>query len=78
MTHVSVTIITLFCHSERRAEVRFGSLKQEGNNFVKKGQYHDALGKYTECLKLKPEECAIYTNRSEGLPHTVPLCSCLC
>ena len=30
---------------------------------MKKGQYQDALGKYTECLKLKPEECAVYTNR---------------
>ncbi|GAA6217538.1 sperm-associated antigen 1 [Lates japonicus] len=49
---------------ERRAEVRFTTLKQEGNDFVKKGQYQDALGKYTECLKIKPEECAIYTNRA--------------
>ncbi|XP_072251020.1 sperm-associated antigen 1 [Leuresthes tenuis] len=50
--------------AERRAEVRFSALKQEGNDFVKKGQYQDALGKYTECLKLKPEECAVYTNRA--------------
>uniref|UniRef100_A0A665TTK8 Sperm associated antigen 1 n=1 Tax=Echeneis naucrates TaxID=173247 RepID=A0A665TTK8_ECHNA len=50
--------------AERKNEVRFTSLKQEGNEFVKKGQYQDALGKYTECLKLKPEECAIYTNRA--------------
>ncbi|XP_047455711.1 sperm-associated antigen 1-like [Mugil cephalus] len=50
--------------AERKMEVRFSSLKQEGNDFVKKGQYQDALGKYTECLKLKPEECAIYTNRA--------------
>ncbi|XP_030605538.1 sperm-associated antigen 1 isoform X2 [Archocentrus centrarchus] len=50
--------------AERRAEVCFSALKQEGNDFVKKGQYQDALGKYTECLKLKPEECAIYTNRA--------------
>ncbi|XP_037641490.1 sperm-associated antigen 1-like isoform X1 [Sebastes umbrosus] len=50
--------------AERKAEVRFTALKQEGNEFVKKGQYQDALGKYTECLKLKPEECAIYTNRA--------------
>ncbi|XP_061571802.1 sperm-associated antigen 1-like [Cololabis saira] len=50
--------------AERRAEVRFTGLKQEGNDFVKKGQYPEALGKYTECLKLKPEECAIYTNRA--------------
>ncbi|KAM4633877.1 sperm-associated antigen 1A-like [Polymixia lowei] len=48
----------------RKAEVRFTSLKQEGNDFVKKAQYQDALGKYSECLKLKPEECAIYTNRA--------------
>lgn len=47
-------------------EIRFSSLKQEGNDFVKKGQYQDALGKYTECLKLKSEECAIYTNRLEA------------
>lgn len=32
---------------------------------MKKGQYQDALGKYTECLKIKPDECAIYTNRLE-------------
>ncbi|XP_034729847.1 sperm-associated antigen 1-like [Etheostoma cragini] len=50
--------------AERKAEVRFTALKQEGNDFVKKGQYSDALGKYTECLKLKPEECTIYTNRA--------------
>ncbi|XP_029307422.1 sperm-associated antigen 1 [Cottoperca gobio] len=50
--------------AERKAEGRFTALKQEGNDFVKKGQYQDALGKYTECLKLKPEECAIYTNRA--------------
>uniref|UniRef100_A0A3Q4BRQ6 Sperm associated antigen 1 n=1 Tax=Mola mola TaxID=94237 RepID=A0A3Q4BRQ6_MOLML len=47
-----------------RAEVRFASLKQEGNDFVKRGQFQDALGKYTECLTLRPEECAIYTNRA--------------
>ncbi|XP_012727966.2 sperm-associated antigen 1 [Fundulus heteroclitus] len=50
--------------AERRAEIRFSAWKQEGNEFVKKGQYQEALGKYTECLKLKPKECAIYTNRA--------------
>ncbi|XP_068591653.1 sperm-associated antigen 1-like [Cebidichthys violaceus] len=54
----------LQARAERKAEVRFTALKQEGNEFVKKGQYQDAQGKYTECLKLKPEECAIYTNRA--------------
>lgn len=33
---------------------------------MKKGQYQEALGKYTECLKLKPKECAVYTNRLEA------------
>ncbi|XP_070691968.1 sperm-associated antigen 1 [Pempheris klunzingeri] len=50
--------------AERKAEVRFTALKQEGNEYVKKSQYQDAVGKYTECLKLKPEECAVYTNRA--------------
>ncbi|CAK6967147.1 sperm-associated antigen 1-like [Scomber scombrus] len=50
--------------AERKAEVRFTGLKTEGNEYVKKGQFQDALGKYTECLKLKPEECAVYTNRA--------------
>ncbi|CAN9514054.1 unnamed protein product [Ophioblennius macclurei] len=50
--------------AERRREVQFSAAKQEGNDFVKKGQYQEALGKYTECLKLKPQECAIYTNRA--------------
>lgn len=64
----AAALITIFiCLSERKAEVRFAALKQEGNEFVKRGQYQDALGKYTECLKLKPEECAIYTNRLEVL-----------
>lgn len=58
-------IHALLCLPERKAEVLFTALKQEGNDFVKKGQYQDALGKYTECLKIKPEECAIYTNRLE-------------
>ncbi|KAJ8013414.1 hypothetical protein DPEC_G00053020 [Dallia pectoralis] len=48
----------------RKAEVRFNSLKQEGNEFVKKAQFQEALEKYSECLKMKPEECPIYTNRA--------------
>ncbi|XP_077432424.1 sperm-associated antigen 1 [Vanacampus margaritifer] len=50
--------------AERRTEIRFTDLKQDGNEFVKKGQYQDAVAKYSECLKIKPEECAIYTNRA--------------
>ncbi|XP_057691236.1 sperm-associated antigen 1-like isoform X2 [Corythoichthys intestinalis] len=50
--------------AERKAEARFADFKQDGNEFVKKGQYQDALGKYSDCLKIKPDECAIYTNRA--------------
>ncbi|XP_030638965.1 sperm-associated antigen 1 [Chanos chanos] len=48
----------------KRAEAQFTVLKMEGNDFVKKGQYQEALGKYSKCLTLKPDECAIYTNRA--------------
>ncbi|XP_059827650.1 sperm-associated antigen 1-like isoform X1 [Hypanus sabinus] len=45
-------------------EERFMSLKQQGNSFVKKTQYKEAITKYSECLELKSNECAIYTNRA--------------
>ncbi|XP_044027187.1 sperm-associated antigen 1A [Siniperca chuatsi] len=48
----------------RRKEARFTLLKREGNNLVKKGLFQEALEKYTECLILKPDECALYTNRA--------------
>ncbi|XP_063055636.1 sperm-associated antigen 1 [Engraulis encrasicolus] len=48
----------------RKAEARFSLFKSEGNEMVKKGRYEDAAGKYSECLKLKPSECAVYTNRA--------------
>uniref|UniRef100_A0A672HQY7 Sperm associated antigen 1a n=1 Tax=Salarias fasciatus TaxID=181472 RepID=A0A672HQY7_SALFA len=48
----------------RRKEARFTLLKQEGNGLVKKGQFQEALKKYSECLILKPDECAVYTNRA--------------
>ncbi|KAM9310050.1 sperm-associated antigen 1 [Pholidichthys leucotaenia] len=50
--------------AERKAEAHYSAQKQKGNDLVKKGQYQDAVGKYTDCLKLKPDECAIYTNRA--------------
>ncbi|XP_017567842.1 sperm-associated antigen 1 [Pygocentrus nattereri] len=50
--------------ADRRTEAHFTSLKTEGNELVKKGQYHGAVEKYSECLKLKSDECAIYTNRA--------------
>ncbi|XP_007894951.2 sperm-associated antigen 1 isoform X1 [Callorhinchus milii] len=48
----------------KSTEELFISLKTEGNSFVKKARYKEAVGKYSECLKLKPNECAIYTNRA--------------
>lgn len=59
---------------------------------MKKVQYQDALGKYTECLKIKPDECAIYTNRLEthlsmnthrlslslSVPHFFPILLMVC
>lgn len=47
----------------RKKEARFTLLKREGNDLVKQGNFEAALHKYSECLALKPEECALYTNR---------------
>ncbi|RLV98732.1 hypothetical protein DV515_00010378 [Chloebia gouldiae] len=38
-------------------------LKEEGNEFVKKGNHKKAVEKYSESLKLN-KECATYTNRA--------------
>uniref|UniRef100_A0A8K9X194 Sperm associated antigen 1 n=1 Tax=Oncorhynchus mykiss TaxID=8022 RepID=A0A8K9X194_ONCMY len=43
---------------------RFASLKTEGNEHVRKSQFHDGLEKYSECLKIKPDECSCFTNRA--------------
>ncbi|XP_022603320.1 sperm-associated antigen 1A-like [Seriola dumerili] len=48
----------------RRKEAQFTLLKQKGNDLVKKGQFQEALEKYSECLTIKPDECALYTNRA--------------
>ncbi|NWH16090.1 TOM34 protein, partial [Grus americana] len=42
---------------------RARTLKEEGNELVKKGNHKKAVEKYTESLKLK-QECATYTNRA--------------
>lgn len=51
------------CPVGEKAEEKFKTLKLEGNDFVKKGKYEEALNKYSECMKLNTEECTIYTNR---------------
>ncbi|XP_010212093.1 PREDICTED: sperm-associated antigen 1, partial [Tinamus guttatus] len=45
-------------------EEKFKTLKNEGNDFVKKGKYEEAVNKYSECMKLNTKECSIYTNRA--------------
>ncbi|KAM6087330.1 sperm-associated antigen 1 [Chlamydotis macqueenii] len=50
--------------SREKAEEKFKTLKNEGNDFVKKGKYEEAVNKYSECMKLNTEECTIYTNRA--------------
>lgn len=58
-----VVLNYIFLSTARRKEGRFTLLKQEGNDLVKKSQFQAALEKYSECLSLKPEEYAVYTNR---------------
>uniref|UniRef100_A0A8C3RDG5 Sperm associated antigen 1 n=1 Tax=Cyanoderma ruficeps TaxID=181631 RepID=A0A8C3RDG5_9PASS len=43
---------------------KFKRLKNEGNDFVKAGEYEEAANKYSECMKLNTEECTVYTNRA--------------
>ncbi|XP_028414819.1 sperm-associated antigen 1-like [Dendronephthya gigantea] len=42
----------------------FLKLKETGNALVKKGKHEEAIKSYTDCIKLCPEEVAIYTNRA--------------
>ncbi|KAM6350342.1 sperm-associated antigen 1 [Podargus strigoides] len=50
--------------NREKAEEKFKTLKNEGNDFVKQGKYEEAINKYSECMKLNTEECTIYTNRA--------------
>ncbi|PKK34413.1 sperm associated antigen 1 [Columba livia] len=47
-----------------KAEEKFKTLKNEGNDFIKKGKYEEAANKYSECMKLNTKECTVYTNRA--------------
>ncbi|KGL76666.1 Sperm-associated antigen 1, partial [Tinamus guttatus] len=50
--------------TSEKDEEKFKTLKNEGNDFVKKGKYEEAVNKYSECMKLNTKECSIYTNRA--------------
>lgn len=52
-----------FCAVGEEAMEKFKRLKNEGNDFVKAGDYEEAANKYSECMKLNTEECTVYTNR---------------
>ncbi|XP_067856298.1 mitochondrial import receptor subunit TOM34 isoform X2 [Heptranchias perlo] len=43
---------------------RAKSLKEEGNELVKKGEHRKAVEKYSASLKLNNKECTTYTNRA--------------
>ncbi|XP_043931099.1 sperm-associated antigen 1 [Protopterus annectens] len=51
-------------NTEETSDELFLKFKQEGNNCVKSGNYEEGIKSYCECLKLKRDECAIYTNRA--------------
>ncbi|XP_078093029.1 mitochondrial import receptor subunit TOM34 [Mustelus asterias] len=43
---------------------RAKSLKEEGNELVRKGEHRKAVEKYNASLKLNNQECTTYTNRA--------------
>ncbi|KAJ8020458.1 Sperm-associated antigen 1 [Holothuria leucospilota] len=45
-------------------EEKFQKLKSEGNDFVKKGQYKDAIRCYTACTEIDPAQAVPFTNRA--------------
>ncbi|XP_005042403.1 PREDICTED: sperm-associated antigen 1 [Ficedula albicollis] len=50
--------------NREEAMEKFKRLKNEGNDLVKMGEYEEAANKYSECMKLNPEEYTVYTNRA--------------
>ncbi|NXC71061.1 TOM34 protein, partial [Anhinga anhinga] len=50
-------------HGALQLRRRAQTLKEEGNELVKKGNHKEAVEKYSESLKLN-QECATYTNRA--------------
>lgn len=63
MNQPSYVILWSFRYVGEKGEEKFRTLKNEGNDFVKKGKYDEAVNKYSECLKLNTKDCTIYTNR---------------
>ncbi|XP_076826695.1 sperm-associated antigen 1 [Brachyhypopomus gauderio] len=48
----------------RTAEERFTSQKTEGDELMNNGHYQEATIKYSECLQIQADECAVYTSRA--------------
>lgn len=63
--------ILCFFTTARKKEARCTLLKREGNDLVKKGNFEEALQKYSECINLKPDECALFTNRCARLVYNL-------
>lgn len=42
-------------------------IKTQGNALYKSGNYEGAIESYTECIKLEPDNCIHYSNRSAAL-----------
>lgn len=49
---------------ELSASEKFEKLKGEGNEFVKKGEYSEAVNCYNKCMEVLPNQLAVYTNRA--------------
>ncbi|XP_035386796.1 sperm-associated antigen 1-like [Electrophorus electricus] len=48
----------------RTAKESFTSMKKEGDELMKNGHYQEATVKYSKCLQIQADECAVYTSRA--------------
>lgn len=46
------------------ASEKFEKFKAEGNEFVKKGSFSEAVVCYNKCMEAMPDQLAVYTNRA--------------
>nr|XP_006821052.1 PREDICTED: sperm-associated antigen 1-like [Saccoglossus kowalevskii] len=60
----SETVSSVKIEQEPSKEVQFQNLKDEGNGFVKKGKFDDAISCYTRCILLDNKQVVSFTNRA--------------